>query len=355
MVGRGRALVLGLLLTAATAGTAETVLFVNSAPMLAEVTIDGTAYGATPLLVRGLAPGEHEIELIKPGYVPATELIELADDEVRAVTLRPQPSRFVAEFSADRTVVGDRVYARQEATLLVPTGTYQLAEADGALLLSPRYPNEGALSAARLVTVATGIAALAATVEDLIVGDAQSYFTSRLPSPATVAAWTITAAAGGFWIALTAEKRAYEEDTFVRPYDGALTPAQAERFYLAGEAALESGNLSRALTNYSRVYAEGGDSEHLPSSLYKSARVYSVSGDNAIAAGLLEMLVRDYPAPELYDRALKSLADAYVALGSYDEAVERLRMMVFLDPLYERADVDADIAEIKRLTEEGQE
>ncbi|MFW6292862.1 MAG: tetratricopeptide repeat protein, partial [Spirochaetota bacterium] len=190
-----------------------------------------------------------------------------------------------------------------------------------------------------------------ATVEDLVVTDARSYFTSYLPSPATLTVWTLAAGAGGFWIALAADKREYEERMIVEPFTGGLTATEAERFYLDGEAALEAGNLSRALGNYARVVADGGESEYLPQALYKSAQIYSVSGDIDLAARLLELLVRDYPAPDVYDRALRSLADVLVALDRYDEAVTRLEEMVFYDPLYEPADIRDDIEEIRRLQE----
>lgn len=329
----------------------ESVLFVTSAPIGAEVTVNGTAYGRTPLLARDLPAGEYEVTAIKPGHVRAATRVTLRDGEASAVTLRPEPNAFVGSFSADETIVDERVYSRQDATLVLPSGTYELAADERTLRLSPIYPQEGALRAARIATVGVGFAAILATVEDLFVTDARSYFTSYLPSPATLTVWTLAAGAGGFWIALAADKRDYEERTVVEPFAGRLTGTESERFYLDGEAALEAGNLSRALTNYARVIADGGDSEYIPRALYKSAQIYSVSGDLDLAARLLELLVRDYPAPDVYDRALRSLADVLVALERYDEAIGRLEEMVFYDPLYEPTDIRADIEEIRRLEE----
>ncbi|MFW5718262.1 MAG: PEGA domain-containing protein [Spirochaetota bacterium] len=323
-------------------------LFVTSAPIGAEVTVNGTAYGTTPLLVRDLEPGIYEVGVIKPGYAPASERIELAGDEARAVELRPEPDLFVGAFSADETIVDGTVYDRQESTLVLPSGTYELETEGRRLQLTPVYPNEGALAAARIATVAGGIAAILSTVEDVLVGDADSYFTSYLPSPATITMWTIAAGAGGFWIGLAADRRAYEERMVVRPFAGTLTPAEAERFFRDGEAALEAGNLSLALTHYTRVVADGGDSEYIPDALYKSGQIYSVSGDAELASRMLELLVSELPAPDVYDRALKSLADAYVALGRYDEAIARLEQMVFYDPLYEPPDIAGEIEAVEQ-------
>lgn len=349
------ALACAALLLLATSLPAQTALFVNSAPIGAEVTINGSAYGSTPLLVRDLEPGSYEVEIIKPGYRIAMESVELADGDVRAVEFRPEPDLFVGAFSAERTVVGGISYDRQESTLVLPSGTYALASNGSTLILDPVYPNDGALTAARIATIAGGVASALAVVEDLLVNDEASYFTSSLPSPATIASLTFTVTAAGFWIGLSAEKREYEQRMVVRPFEEGLTPAEAERSYLDGEAALEAGNLSLALTNYSRVVADGGDSEYVPQALYKMGQIYSVSGDAELAARLLERLVRDYPAPGVYDRGLKSLADAYVALERYDDAIARLRRLVYYDDLYDPADIRGDIDEIRRRSTEAAE
>ena len=330
---------------------AESALFVSSAPIRAEVTINGTAYGPAPVLVRGIAPGVYEVTAIKSGYQPATERVEIAAQEVRAVRLRPQPDFFVGSFSAAQTIVGSRVYARQESVFELPSGTYELSADGNDLRLSPVYPREGALQAARLTTVAAGLAALIATVEDLLIRDGRSYFTSYLPSPATFAVLTVTAGAAGFWIGLAADKRAYEQRMAVNRFTGMLTHAEAERLYLEGDAALEAGSLSRALGGYSRVVADGGDSEYLPSALYKSAQIYSVSGDLEFAAQLLEILVTELPEADLYDRALKLLGDLYTTLGRYDEAIDRLGRMLFYDDLFDREDIAVQVEEITELRE----
>ncbi|MFP4113133.1 MAG: PEGA domain-containing protein [Spirochaetota bacterium] len=347
-----RALVCILCIFAPLATTpAQTALFVSSAPIEAEVTVNGTARGATPLLLRDLEPGTYEVTVVKPGHVPATERVELGENETRAVELRPEPSAFVGAFSADETIVGERSYSRQQAVLELPAGTYELSSRGRTLSLQPVYPNEGALSAARIVTIAGGAAAALATIEDVLVTDARSYFTSYMPSPGTIAVWGITVAAGGFWIALEAEKADYVARMEIRAYEGDLTAAEAERVYRSADEFLEAGNLSRALDDYTTIVANGGDSEYVPDALYKAAEIYSVSGDLVLSSQLLELLISDYPAPDVYDRALKSLSDAYVARGRYDDAIARLEMMLFYDPTYSRDDIADEIGEIEELRE----
>ncbi len=342
------ALAVAVGMVAAGLAGAETALFVNSAPILAEVTINGTAAGTTPLLVRDVEPGEYEVRVVKRGFVPAVERITVGPDEIAVVDVRPEPDVFVGAFSADETIVNGERFERQDATLVLPSGTYSLSANDNSLRLDAFYPNEGALQAARIVTFGAGIAAIVSTLEDVLVrGEATSYFTSFLPSPGTIATWAITFGAGGYWIALESEKRSYEERMIVERFAGTLTPADAERFYNQGEVALAAGNLSRAIENYSRVVADGGDSEYVPDALYKTAQIYSISGDTEIAERLFELLISHYPAPLVYDRALRSLAEIARDEGQFGRAVEALERILFVDDTYTESEIQEEIETIR--------
>lgn len=348
------ALLLTALVLIAGAARAEQVLYVNTAPISAEVTVNGSARGATPLILRDLPAGEYEITVAKPGYRSASERVALAPEAVESVSFDLQPAAFVASFSAAETVIGEQTLSRQESTLVLPSGTYELATVESSLRITPVYPNESALVAARIITLAAGVTAVISTVEDAFVADGRSFFTSYLPSAGSIAAWVTTLGSAGFWIALEGEKREYNDRVTVAVYEEGLTAAEAESIYLEGDRALEAGNLARALTFYTRIVASGGDSEYLPQALYKSAQIYSLGGDTALAARLWERLLTDYPAVEVYDRALKSLSDMYVLLGRYEEAIERLDQITFVDPLFTPEDIEEDRAEIDALLEESE-
>jgi hypothetical protein len=347
---------LSLLLALSLPATAfsQATLFVSTAPIRAEVTINGSARGGTPLIVRDLPPGEYEINVSKPGHRSANTRITLGDGVVESVSFNLEPSAFVARFSAAETVLDDRRLTRQDSTLILPSGTYELATVESALRISPVYPQESALSAVRIMTIAAGLTALISTVEDAFVSDGRSFFTSYLPSAGSIAAWATTVGAAGFWIALESDKAGYTDRVQIDLFERGLTAAEAESFYLEGDRALEAGNLSRALTNYSRIIAESTESEFLPQALYKSAQIYSLSGDTVIAARLWERLLAEYPAVEVYDRALKSLSDMYTRLGRYGDAVELLQQITFVDPLFTTEDIAQDIEELRALEEEAE-
>ena len=332
----------------------------NSSPINAEVTINGTAAGTTPLVVPDVEPGEYEVRVIKQGFVPAVERLTVEPDEVYVVDLRPEPDVFVGAFSAEQTIVNGESFDRQDATLALPSGTYTLSADQNSLQLDTFFPNQGALQAARIVTIAAGVASVISTAEDVLVrGTATSFFTSSLPSPGTIASWVITLGAGGYWIFLEQERAEYEERMVVQRYDGALTPADAERFYNEGDVALAAGNLGRAIENYTRVVSDGGDSEYLPEALYKTAQIYSISGDVQLAERLFELLIAQYPAPSVYDRALRSLADLARVDGRYERAIAALGRILYVDDSYTREEIkdeiDAIRAESQATNEEASE
>ena len=54
------------------------ILNIQSDPAGAQVRIDGKAMGATPLVLKDLAPGQHQLELLLPGYDPHVRELEIA-------------------------------------------------------------------------------------------------------------------------------------------------------------------------------------------------------------------------------------------------------------------------------------
>jgi tetratricopeptide (TPR) repeat protein len=311
------------------------------------------------LLVRGLEPGNHQVTIIKPGYQSRTDTFVIAPGQYSSITATLEPNLFVGAFAANETEVAGTLYSRQDSRLILPAGTYEFSQSGTRLSLNPVYPNESALRGLRVATPVVLIAAAIATIEDLIVQQdpERSYFTSRLPSPATFAAWTAAAASSGFLIALNRDKARYEAETVVRQLETELTDAESEQYYRSGDLALEAGNLGSALTNYTRVFVDGGDSEYVPLALYKAARIYTISGQTDLALPLFELIVDDYPVPENYDRSLKSIADIYgtAAVARYADAISVLEKMVFIDDFHDRATIDDDIELLRNKADSGSE
>lgn len=341
------AVIIALLAAIAGLGAAESVLLVNSVPLGAEVLVNGTPVGTTPVVLRGLAPGEVDLELLKPGHRPVARMVTIEADSASVVEVELEADAFVATLSARRTRVDGQELGRQESRLVLPAGTWSF-ESDGtSLVLNPVYPHEGAIAAARIATIVGLATSILATVEDVLLGRAESLFPYQLPTPSTIAAWTATAAAGGFWWALAADRRSWLEARTIRTFDRGLTAAESERLYEDAELALGAGNLAIALAGYTAIVAEGGDSEYVPQSLYKAAQIYGATGETRLAARLYRILIADYPAPDVYDRCLKALADIAAGAGDTQAALDLLDLMVFVDPLHSREEIEAQTLELR--------
>jgi PEGA domain-containing protein len=120
----------------AAANRAEARLEVKSSPAGAEVWVDGKRHGVTPLTVRGLGPGDHQLTLRLPGYV----LFQQAASGSVSATLEPA-SRHSTWTALERS-------ASDRATLTKAAGA--LASSAGAaqvlLVVASRGDRPGSLS-----------------------------------------------------------------------------------------------------------------------------------------------------------------------------------------------------------------
>jgi len=74
------------------AAPASSTLEVDSSPSGATVWVDGVAVGATPMTLEDLSPGEHQIAVVKEGFVRSTEVVTPAPDAAPLV-FALQPAR----------------------------------------------------------------------------------------------------------------------------------------------------------------------------------------------------------------------------------------------------------------------
>lgn len=325
-------------------------LFVTSAPIRAEVVVDGNPVGSTPLVLRGLAEGEHTVEIIRPGFHREEQVTVVEPEAVQSIAVTLRPDTFVTSFSSNVTIVDDQTYSRLESRFVLPSGTYEIDGDGSALSLSPSYPHEAAIVTLQIATPVIAAISLIATLEDIWLQDKDT----ALPTPATIAGWTATAVGGGILLALYGDRAQYYERTLIEPFQEALTASEAESFFVLAEDALGAANLTSALAGYSRVVAYGGDSEFVPAALYKASQIYRALGKSDLALGGFELLVKSYPVIDYYDAALKTIADIHVDLEQYNRALGALgQMVLFVDPenppLYSKQDITEYVREIQGL------
>jgi hypothetical protein len=79
-----------VILTSFVSVTGSGILQIDSTPEGAAATLNDEPVGVTPVLVRGLPPGEYLIVLIKEGYLPASRNVTLEEGEQVNLTLTLQ-------------------------------------------------------------------------------------------------------------------------------------------------------------------------------------------------------------------------------------------------------------------------
>jgi tetratricopeptide (TPR) repeat protein len=334
-VRNARSLLLSLLLALAatpaprTEETSGGVLFVTSDPPGAAVILDGTRLDrATPVLVRGLAAGEHRVEISRPGYAAyAGEVtLGLSAPEVVSPSL-PRTGFVAAAPGADVTIPGSDK-AAAGSRLALPLGTYTFSrDASRRLSVAPVYPRQRLVDA-----LAVGIPLFLGFATYITV---ESGGDPGMP-PAAIASYATAATMIGAEAWLLGDRRRFREETALQAEAEGDAAAEQAAFDLA-LCLLVSDRFPEALAALDRI---DRGSRLYPQALYKRASIHLLNGAYAAALADFDLIVRDYPLPDLYDRSLKAAADVLVEMGQYPEALDRLDRMVFLDVLYGHEEID---------------
>jgi serine/threonine-protein kinase len=124
------ALVLGVAAWLFWPAPASSPLEVDSSPSGATVWVDGVAVGATPVTLEDLSPGEHEIAVVKEGFVRATEVVTPAPDTLPLV-FALQPARALLSIASTPSpaavlVDGKEVGRTPLAELALEEGIHQV-------------------------------------------------------------------------------------------------------------------------------------------------------------------------------------------------------------------------------------
>jgi len=130
LLGAGAALLLGVGAMLFWPATASSPLRVDSSPAGATVWLDGVAVGTTPLTLEDLAPGEHEIAIVKEGFVRATEMVTPAP-EAAPLVFSLQPARAILSITSTPSpalvlVDGKEVGRTPLAELALEEGIHQV-------------------------------------------------------------------------------------------------------------------------------------------------------------------------------------------------------------------------------------
>ncbi len=313
-------------------------LFIASTPYGASVTLNGVPLpGTTPILVNELEEGVHRLEFSRDGYQDhATDFV--ADgSRLFEVDVTLSPRLIAVVTPAGHSAVHPGIVGATAAPVLLAPGDYRMRQAEASLRIEPIYPRQSLIDGLQFaVPFFMLVAASLALSESLNPRD------TRLP--VSIETLTATSVAVGLLatdIALHADRREFRRQAIdgpPRPEESPPLhlPATVESLFEFAVTAEANGDLSLAAAVHERVVREHPDSRRVPQSLYRAARIQLTRGAYPRAEMLFLELVNHYPTPDTYDLALRNLADLYEITGRYQEAIEQIDRMLFVDPAVPR-------------------
>jgi tetratricopeptide (TPR) repeat protein len=313
------------------------ILFVNSSPLGAEVAMDGRPLGGrTPLLLRDLEPGQHRLELKKPGFQTRSLEIGLASGEAQVVAVDLPEQGISTSFPAEGEIfIEGKAEAAGDRIIYFEQGGFSIAREQGVVHVDPLYPQQRLIDALNITIPIMVIFASLLTVDAVSNPPATDW---PIP-PAVLASNGITLSMIGLDIGLNLHKRRQERSYSWTARSAEASQQVARDLYAEAEQRLELGKLDEALERYSELMRIQPDSTLVPMSLYRVGSIQYLKGENTEAVKSFESLTRDYPVAEFYDRGQKNLADLMLLAGQFEASLGHLDDMVFVDPLYSREEI----------------
>lgn len=320
--------------------TNQGILFIGSEPIQASVYVDGIPQPElTPLMLRGTAPGEHTIRVVKEGYLPVETTVNIPEEGPPVVVNLPLtfpfiPLRMIEEEAL--VINGQAVtFLNEETEITLPEGKYSLQRGNDTLLIDAVYPKETLLKGVDFALITTLAFAGAMTAEKLFTESPGEFLSSPLTLSTYGTALLLTIFDAGLRISRNRFHREWKmPDSVVEPVE-----LSARRYFDRGERYLAMGQLAEAYTAYAVIPREFPESSVLPLALHRLSRINILNGNFTLARKGFERILKEYPHPEVFDQSCQSLAQLFAREENWEEAVSYLNQMVFIDPRLDREEI----------------
>ncbi len=312
-------------------------LFLSTSPLRARIAIDDSFLEqSSPVFIKTITPGRHTITVVKKNFEPFSRELDFSAGEIKTMHIDLEKQTFDTSFPSERVVIRPKIQPQAAKNYSFPQGRYAYRIDGGELHVAPVFPDNGLLAALNIsIPICVTLSALL-TINDLLAPPE-----SGLPlSPTTFSVYGITTAVIGADVALHIKKRRYLENVGKEIQSSATACHLASEYYEKGEEALSQNEVNVALDHYTWIIRNCSESLYFPYSLYKIARIHQIQGESKLALQEFELIITQYPLPDLYDKSLKALADLNFVAGNYHKSLELLDSMTYLDPLYSREQIE---------------
>ncbi len=313
---------------------AEPALFINSIPGRAGIEINGSLIAnKTPALLRNLLPGTYLIELSKPGYKIVQMKINLKDNEVNILTLNLEYQYIPMLFPVYENVQINGLTNNRDM-LLLKNGEYNFSLDSELLNITPTYPGQRLINGLNISIPLMAAFSGALTVNEIYnPKDSEGSLSVFTLSSLGVSAALIIADI----LLYIGRNKFYREFT---PPAVTIESEYPESLYKTAEEMFAAGKVDTALFYLNKIVSQFPDSDIYPDTLYKTAKIKIINGEIDSAHDLLNTLIEDYPVPGLYNYAEKSLSDIYLRQGLYQESLDHLNLILFMESGFTREEID---------------
>jgi hypothetical protein len=348
-------LLAALVLSLAGVGAQEVLapsLFVATDPLGANLRVDDQPRSeTTPVLLRGLGTGVHQLLVYKAGYRAERLTVTIVAGKTASITITMAPDSVVAAFPANTVLeIAGSNRSTTGLQFRLPGGRYDLSTEGTTVKAEPVFEDEALLTLAPwlglgLVSVAAGSAGI-----DL-------YFKSQNwggLTPFTPLLWASAAVELAWYWALSDRRTRWEKSRM--PTYGPLAQEGAEKAVFSTALAeranllLSEGDLVGSEAVLSRLVHEYPEAYQVPGAWFRLARIHALKGERELAQGEYRLVAETLQDPEWYDRAHKALADFALADAQPEKALYHLRQLTFVDGYFEPAVIAAQIDELVKGT-----
>jgi tetratricopeptide (TPR) repeat protein len=314
----------------------NTFLFLSTAPLRASLSIGGEYRGASPLFLRDLSPGFYRLEAFKEGYRSEVVEFEIESGQVLSLHIDMEADAPGQVLSTGGAVSYQQREIGRGGDFLIPHGFYDVAVDENRFRFEPVFPEEDTLRVLNVSLPALITVSALLTLTDFVYPKRSGLFFS----PVTLAAYSASLGVLSYKIVLDVRKSRYLRSAPRAPSAVDREKRDPEVWYQVAQELLTRDELDKALEYYTAILEEDRDSPLYPQALYKVGKIHFIKGEYDLARSIFELIVERYPLIDLYDKSLRSLADTDYRQMHYTESLAALDRMVFVDPLYSRAEVE---------------